>query len=110
MLEPNGDGMHAGIKDPKGPTLSVKENMCGSTGPRDVGSRQGSCCTVSAGLQMPEQSSSYCGLEGESKGPRKKHFFFFMTQRKSGMNSLDMKFKEVSGLYLEYLGVVSPAI
>lgn len=26
-----------------------------------------------------------------------------MTQRKSGMNSLDMKFKEVSGLYLEYL-------
>lgn len=65
---------------------------------------------MSAGLQMPEQSSSYCGLEGESQGPRKKHFFFFMTQRKSGMNSLDMKFKEVSGLYLEYLGVVSLAI
>lgn len=32
MLEPNGDGMHAGIKDPKGPTLSVKESMCSSTG------------------------------------------------------------------------------
>lgn len=49
-------------------------------------------------------------MEGEPAGPLKKHFFFFMTQRKSGMNSLDMKLKEVPGLSLEYLEVVNLAI
>ena len=32
------------------------------------------------------------------KAPSKKHFFLFMTQRKSGMNSRDTKLKEVSSL------------
>lgn len=98
MLEPKEEGKGLELQAPKELRLSLKETVCSSWGGKET---QGAIRDARTKLEL-------LWLGRWTWRPPKAAFLFFMTQRKSGMNSLDMKCKEVSGLYLEYFWSCQP--